>query len=90
MKGRESPSDGEIESGTQEEVSAERLSVRRCYTNTSEDTYRHECIGTAGKFKISSLLFVFSIIIIQKHSFNETDVSWYSKDVLKCEYKNPV
>lgn len=30
MKGRESPSDGEIESGTQEEVSAERLSVRRC------------------------------------------------------------
>lgn len=51
MKGRESPSDGEIESGTQEEVSAERLSVRRCYTNTSEDTYRHECIGTAGKFR---------------------------------------
>lgn len=30
MKGRESPSDGEIESGTQEEVSAERADTAHC------------------------------------------------------------
>lgn len=53
MKGGESLSDGEIESGTQEGVSAECAGTAHCggdARHTSEDTCRHECIGTVGEF----------------------------------------